>query len=67
MVGVRKKYTSSIPTSLAQIHAALAYYYDHKPALDTEIEEGLRLAEQQRNRTGESPARKRLAALGRQA
>ncbi len=39
--------------SLAQIHAALAYYYDHKAEFDAEIERGLReydeaLAEQRR-------------------
>jgi uncharacterized protein (DUF433 family) len=29
--------------SLAQIHAALAYYYDHQEQIDREIEEGDRL------------------------
>ena len=53
--------------SLAQIHAALVYYYDHKPELDTEIETGLRFAEELRARSGESPIRKRLAALGKSA
>jgi uncharacterized protein (DUF433 family) len=28
--------------SLAQIHAALTYYYDHQPAMEREIEERLR-------------------------
>ncbi|MGH7213243.1 MAG: DUF433 domain-containing protein [Tepidisphaeraceae bacterium] len=28
--------------SMAQIHAALAYYYDHQPEMDAEIEQGLR-------------------------
>jgi uncharacterized protein (DUF433 family) len=28
--------------SLAQIHAALAYYYDHKAEFDAEIDRGLR-------------------------
>ena len=35
--------------SMAQIHAALAYYYyDHKDEIDTQIEEGRRFAEEMR-------------------
>lgn len=34
--------------SLAQIHAALAYYYDHKTAIDAEIEAGNRFADEMR-------------------
>jgi uncharacterized protein (DUF433 family) len=51
--------------SLGQIHAALAYYYDHKPELDREIEESLKQAEQLKTSAGESPVRKRLASLGK--
>src|SRR5687767_5877903 len=51
--------------SLGQIHAALAYYYDHKSDLDSEIEQSLRRAEEIRAAAGESPVRKRLAALGK--
>ncbi len=50
---------------LAQIHAALTYYYDHKSALDAEIEKGLRRTEELRAAAGESPIRRRLLALGR--
>ena len=50
---------------LAQIHAALAFYYDHKSDLDAEIEAGLRRAEELRKSAEESPVRKRLAALGK--
>jgi uncharacterized protein (DUF433 family) len=50
--------------SLAQIHAALTYYYDHQPELDTEIagqqDEVRRLREQ----AGESPLVARLKAGG---
>ena len=53
--------------SLGQIHAALAYYYDHKEPLDAEIETNLRLAEEIRAGAGESPVQKRLAALGKRA
>jgi len=31
--------------SLSQIHAALAYYYDHEPEIDAEIERELREVE----------------------
>lgn len=51
--------------SLAQIHAALGYYYDHKRELDAEIEQALRFAEGLRSQAGESPVAKRLAALRR--
>ncbi|MEY2881569.1 MAG: hypothetical protein RLZZ15_3949 [Verrucomicrobiota bacterium] len=51
--------------ALAQIHAALAYYYDHKLELDAEIETALRSAESLRAAAGESPLRQRLLALRR--
>ena len=53
--------------SLAQIHAALGFYYDHKPELDAEIETALRGAEDLRTQMGDSPIRQRLAALRRPA
>ena len=31
--------------SLAQVHAALAYYYEHKEQIDADIEEGRRFVE----------------------
>lgn len=34
--------------SLAQVHAALAYYYDHREAVDAEIAESARAAEASR-------------------
>ena len=34
--------------SMAQIHTALAYYYDHKAAIDAEIEDGRRMVEEMR-------------------
>ena len=50
--------------SLAQIHAALAYYYDHQAEMDAEIRrqanEAQALAEQNRD----SPGRRRLRAKG---
>jgi uncharacterized protein (DUF433 family) len=53
--------------SLGQIHAALAYYYDHKAELDTEIQRSLEGVEQLRAKAGESPIRKRLRAMGKLA
>ncbi len=41
--------------SLAQIHAALAYYYDHKTKIDAQIEQSLQRYEQVRAQVGESP------------
>ena len=53
--------------SLAQIHAALTYYYDNQAVLDQEIDQ--QLAEFDRRRAGslDSPGRRRLRALGRLA
>jgi uncharacterized protein (DUF433 family) len=51
--------------SLSQIHAALAYYYDHQKALDAAIEEQLQRVEALMAQAGESPLRKRLRALGK--
>lgn len=51
--------------SLAQIHAALSYYFDHKAAFDADIErshqEYLRLREANLN----SPIRQKLRAMGK--
>ena len=53
--------------SLAQVHAALAYYYDHHAELDGQITRDLALVRQLRESTGESPMQRRLraAALAR--
>jgi uncharacterized protein (DUF433 family) len=52
--------------SLAQIHAALAYYYDHQTELDAEIERRLKYADELAERSRESPLRKKLLnELGR--
>lgn len=46
--------------SLGQIHSALAYYWDHKSELDSEIERRSQYAEQAREEAGPSPLRKKL-------
>ena len=45
--------------SLAQIYAALSYYYDHQAAIDEEIRQREALVEQLRP-TGTSPVRQKL-------
>jgi uncharacterized protein (DUF433 family) len=49
--------------SLAQIHAAFAWYYDHQSQLDAEIEASVLEAER-RGATTVSPLRRRLRAAG---
>jgi uncharacterized protein (DUF433 family) len=51
--------------SLAQIHAALSYYYDHQQAFDAAIEDQLRRVEALAAQAGDSPVRQRLRALGK--
>jgi uncharacterized protein (DUF433 family) len=51
--------------SLAQIHAALSYYYDHQQAFDAAIEEQLQRVEALAAQAGDSPVRQRLRALGK--
>ena len=51
--------------SLAQIHAALAYYYDHQAEIDAQIEQDDQEIEALKARAGESPFRQRLRATGR--
>jgi uncharacterized protein (DUF433 family) len=51
--------------SLAQIHAALSYYYDHQAEIDAQIQEDLREVDELMAEAGESPVRKRLRAMGK--
>ena len=51
--------------SLAQIHAALACYYDHQAAFDKQIAASVDEAERLASLAVDSPARRRLRALGR--
>ena len=50
--------------SLAQIHAALAYYYDHQAMLDAEIARQEQMAHRLRQEAGDSPLVARLKARG---
>jgi len=51
--------------SLAQIHAALSYYYDHQHAIDAYIEQQRKWVESLVTQAGDSPIRQRLRALGK--
>src|SRR5688572_3748355 len=50
--------------SLAQIHAALTWYYDHQESLDAEIERRLRDTTEIAALAPDSPLRARLRRLG---
>jgi uncharacterized protein (DUF433 family) len=50
--------------SLAEIHAAFAYYYDHQSELDAVIAQQLRETDAARESTQDSPMRKRLREAG---
>lgn len=52
--------------SMAQIHAALSYYYDHQAEVDADIERRDREVEELRAQQPDSPLRQRLQALKRE-
>jgi uncharacterized protein (DUF433 family) len=49
--------------SLAQVHAALAYYYDNQTALDAEIDRRWREADELAQKISDPPLRQKLLAL----
>jgi uncharacterized protein (DUF433 family) len=51
--------------SLAQIHAALAYYYEHQSEFDAEMKQQAERAKRWAESTKDSPGRERLRRLGR--
>lgn len=51
--------------SLADVHAALAFYYDHQAQLDAHIDQDQKDAEALRAVAGESPVARRLKSEGR--
>ena len=51
--------------SLAQIYAALAYYYDHQAEFDRLIEESRSRADKLASKSTDSPLRRRLRAAGK--
>lgn len=50
--------------SMSQICAALAYYYDHKAEIDSQIQRDLQESEALRSAAGESPIERKLRAAG---
>jgi len=50
---------------LAQIHSALAFYFDHQAEFDAQIENDLKALQQLRAAAGQSPLQRRLRALVR--
>ena len=50
--------------SLAQIHAALTYYYDHQEEFDAEIARQLQEVSELRAISGDTPLHARLRSLG---
>ena len=54
---------TELPTiTLAHVHAALAYYYDHKQQIDTDIEEGKRFVEELKAKSPPSKLQQLLEA-----
>lgn len=52
--------------SMAQIHAALSYYYEHQADVDGDIQRRDRYVEDLRAQQPDSPLRQRLRALKRE-
>lgn len=50
--------------TMSQIHSALAYYWDHKEEIETEIEQRFQEAEKLRLEAGESPFAARMRSQG---
>jgi uncharacterized protein (DUF433 family) len=51
--------------SLAQIHAALSYYFDHQEEFDRRIEASLQEADRLAAESKDTPLRRRLRLLGK--
>ena len=51
--------------TLGQIHAALAWYYDHQEEMDREIQSQLDEVRRIKASSGDSPVRAKLKAMGK--
>src|SRR6266704_3595146 len=51
--------------TLGQIHAALAYYWDHQKELDADMDRRLQFAQEAREKAGPSTLAAKLRAQGR--
>jgi uncharacterized protein (DUF433 family) len=61
--GVEEIHEQHPHLSLAQIHAALSYYYDHRAEIDSEIERQDKEIEALMEKAKDSPLRKRLESM----
>ena len=50
--------------SLAQIYAALSYYYDHQSEFDAQIEQDVQEVRELRAKTQDTPLHQRLRSMG---
>lgn len=50
--------------TIAQVHAALSYYFDHREAIVQELREDDEIVRQYRSITGHGPLEQRLTAAG---
>jgi Protein of unknown function (DUF433) len=50
--------------NLAEVHSAMAYYFDHKPEIDAEIDEEQKLIEESRQSAKPTAVELRLRAQG---
>jgi uncharacterized protein (DUF433 family) len=53
--------------TMAQVHAALAYYYDNQQRIDEEVSRRLEEVRGMRSQSGDSPFRQRMRAEGKLA
>jgi uncharacterized protein (DUF433 family) len=61
-VGAEEIHLQHPHLSLAQIHSAFAYYFDHRNKMDTEIARRYREVEALRAKSTNQPSRKKLLA-----
>jgi hypothetical protein len=64
MGGAPKRFTFNTHRLLAQIHAALAYYYEHQAEFDAEMSSQSRRAKAWAEAAKDSPGRQRLRSKG---
>jgi len=50
--------------TLGMVHGALAYYWDHREEVDSDLKRRLRLADEYRQQAGPSPLAAKIRALG---
>jgi uncharacterized protein (DUF433 family) len=61
--GVKRQQEGHPFLTIAQIHSALSYYFDHKKEIDRDIEEGEKFVEEMRKKMGPSPLAEKIRAI----